>query len=177
MVRSLRTKGKPALRVCRAEASAWVRLWDYCMAEFGDLDVRVVNRLRSLVADDQGVHMEAPDDWLFTDFVDTFLANVPCPPASAAAAAKIDTPGVTEEATPPQRPETILPSSPMGSADLARLLGENPDAVESFLRRYRKEFSDCYIENESPRVNEPRYLYRPADVWPALLAWRDGRRK
>jgi hypothetical protein len=62
----------------------------------------------------------------------------------------------------------------MCAADLARHLGmsDNLDAVDSFLRRYRSKHPDCYTQIESPRKNESRYLYRPADVWPALLEWR-----
>jgi hypothetical protein len=55
-----------------------------------------------------------------------------------------------------------------GAAELARRLGQRTDRVESFLRRLREQFPDCYINTEQPRVNEPRYLYRTADVWPLL---------
>jgi hypothetical protein len=64
---------------------------------------------------------------------------------------------------------TDLP--PFASAkDLATLIGKpsNASAVESFLRRYRDKYPDCYTENESPRKNDPKYLYRVADVLPVL---------
>jgi hypothetical protein len=58
----------------------------------------------------------------------------------------------------------------LSASDLASLTGLSVDQVDSFLRRHRRGYPDCYIENESPRRNEPRYLYRTADVLPALLA-------
>jgi hypothetical protein len=56
------------------------------------------------------------------------------------------------------------------SKDLARKLGPSVKlaAVESFLRRYRAKFPDCAMPTDSPRRNEPRFLYRVADVLPAL---------
>ena len=45
---------------------------------------------------------------------------------------------------------------------------EKPSRVESFLRRYRQKHPDCYVENETPRRNEPRILYRTADVMEPL---------
>jgi hypothetical protein len=52
--------------------------------------------------------------------------------------------------------------------DLADFVRQDGAAVESFLRRYRERFSDCFREAEGQRRNEPRYLYRVKDVWPAL---------
>jgi hypothetical protein len=57
----------------------------------------------------------------------------------------------------------------MSAADLAKLLGQPTDRVETFLRRYRADHPDCCTEVDSRRTNEPRYLYRTADVWPALV--------
>jgi len=52
--------------------------------------------------------------------------------------------------------------------DLARRLGLNVNLVDSFLRRLRGVKRDCYVESDNPRKNEPRYLYRTADIWPEL---------
>jgi hypothetical protein len=65
---------------------------------------------------------------------------------------------------PPDAPLPALLSAP----DLARITGFSQDAVDSFLRRYRRDYPDCYVENESPRKTDPHYLYRTADVLPAL---------
>jgi hypothetical protein len=54
------------------------------------------------------------------------------------------------------------------AGDLARRFGWSVGAVESFLRRYRERFVDCFDEADGRRRNEPRYLYRVADVLPAL---------
>jgi hypothetical protein len=60
----------------------------------------------------------------------------------------------------------------MSAPDLARSLGLSEDQVDSFLRRYRTAYPDCYIENESPRKTDPKYLYRTADVLPVLTKRR-----
>jgi hypothetical protein len=60
------------------------------------------------------------------------------------------------------------PPALLSAADLARLTGQSVDKVESFLRRYRRDYPDCYVESESKRKTEPKYLYRTADVLPAL---------
>lgn len=56
--------------------------------------------------------------------------------------------------------------------ELARLLRDavlyatfTDAAVESFLRRYRNKYPDCCTEVDAPRRNEPRILFRLADVW------------
>jgi hypothetical protein len=60
----------------------------------------------------------------------------------------------------------------LSAADLARALQQPYSRVESFLRRHRAEFSDCFVEAEveegGTRKNEPHYLYRVTDVWPFL---------
>jgi hypothetical protein len=80
-------------------------------------------------------------------------------------------------ASPPApQTETISYTSPLCASDLARLLREkgylraSDDAVDSWLRRYRTDFPDCYEERnqDDRRRNEPRILYRP-EVWPELV--------
>jgi hypothetical protein len=56
----------------------------------------------------------------------------------------------------------------LSAADLARALEQPGSRVESFLRRFREDHPDSFTEVDNPRKNEPRYLYRTADVWPAL---------
>jgi hypothetical protein len=75
----------------------------------------------------------------------------------------------TASSEPPLAGSTATPLPLRASAkDLAAMLGESDDAVDSFLRRYRDKYPDCYIPTDSPRRNEPKYLYRVADVLPAL---------
>ena len=81
-----------------------------------------------------------------------------------------------EVATGGTRRGTSVPSSPLSATDLAKLLREQgcrqatDNAVESFLRRYRKKHVDCFIcvDDDDRRRNEPKYLYRP-EVLPYLL--------
>jgi hypothetical protein len=56
----------------------------------------------------------------------------------------------------------------LSAPDLARRLRLSDDRVESALRRFRKKHPDCCEEVENPRKNQPRYLYRTADVLPIL---------
>jgi hypothetical protein len=56
----------------------------------------------------------------------------------------------------------------LSAPDLARTLEQPVSRVESFLRRFREDHPDSFTEVDNPRKNEPRYLYRTADVWPAL---------
>jgi hypothetical protein len=64
-------------------------------------------------------------------------------------------------------PETPLPVF-ISASDLARFLGLPPARVESALRRFRSDHPDCAFEVDNPRRNEPRYLYRSADVRPVM---------
>jgi hypothetical protein len=68
---------------------------------------------------------------------------------------------------PPAREPTALPAM-LSAPDLARWLDLPVSRVESALRRYRTEHRDCCQEVENRRRNEPRYLYRTADVLPVL---------
>ena len=71
---------------------------------------------------------------------------------------------------PATHPSPAPPPALLSAADLARLTGESVDKVDSFLRRYREDYPDCYVVNESKRKTDPKYLYRTADVLPALQA-------
>jgi hypothetical protein len=55
---------------------------------------------------------------------------------------------------------------------LSALLGKEitEGAVESFLRRHRENSPDCFItvDDDDRRRNQPKYLYRTADVLPVL---------
>ena len=55
--------------------------------------------------------------------------------------------------------------------DIAKRIGRKRESVTSFLTRFATRNPDCRIENESKRKNEPGYLYRTTDVWPALEKW------
>jgi hypothetical protein len=79
----------------------------------------------------------------------------------------------TESGEPAAESATTGPGelpSLLSAADLARALQQPVPRVESFLRRYRADYPDCCTEVEGggTRKNEPRYLYRFADVWPLL---------
>jgi hypothetical protein len=69
---------------------------------------------------------------------------------------------------PPAEQDVAVWPTFLSAADLAARLGQPKNAVEVFLRRYRKDYPDCATENEGRRHNEPRYLYRVADVLPHL---------
>jgi hypothetical protein len=72
-----------------------------------------------------------------------------------------------EETDTPRLPTT----APLSAPELARLLGQGVDAVDSFLRRYRTKYPDCFVtlENDDRRRNEAKIRYRVSEVWPALL--------
>lgn len=97
--------------------------------------------------------------------VDGLMLN----PTALAAHLPVNTPTTILGAPPPGDP---LPSF-LSAADLARRIGRPERAVESFLRRYRESHPDCFTEVTGTRKNEPRVLYRTADVWKPLLAWAD----
>ncbi len=58
----------------------------------------------------------------------------------------------------------------LAASDLAQFLGQPVKRVDGFLRRYHLTHPDSRVEVDTPRRNEPRFLYRTADVWPALQA-------
>ncbi len=94
----------------------------------------------------------------------------PAPPAreDAAAAAPVGKDGDGAEEAP-------WPAL-MSASDLARRLGMGPDAVNSFLYRHRRKRPFCCDEVPTPRKNEPRLLFRTADVVPSLKQLRDKRK-
>jgi hypothetical protein len=71
---------------------------------------------------------------------------------------------------------TVLPSGKshdfVSASALAAQLGisNRMTAVESFLRRYREKYPDCYVclGDDDRRRNDPKYLYRSAEVLRAL---------
>ena len=69
-----------------------------------------------------------------------------------------------------QPAEAILPVM-LSASDIAKRIKRNPKSVTSFLTRFAEKYPDCRVENNSKRKNEPGYLYRTADVWPALEQW------
>jgi hypothetical protein len=71
-------------------------------------------------------------------------------------------------ADPPQQVAEAAAPEFLSVSDLAGLLHLSVDQVDAFLRRYRKKYPDCCIETEGRRKNDPKYLYRSADVLPVL---------
>jgi hypothetical protein len=67
------------------------------------------------------------------------------------------------EPAPVSHEEEIWPDL-LAVRDLAERLGVSEDAVDAFLKRHRKRYVDCYVENEGRRRNDPRFLYRVQDV-------------
>jgi hypothetical protein len=61
------------------------------------------------------------------------------------------------------------------ASDIARMTGSSAAAVESKLRRLRTKLPDCFVEMDSPRKNEPRFLYRVDAVMSHLQQRGDGR--
>lgn len=79
-------------------------------------------------------------------------------------------PGQKATDGPTEVPTTDAANPPdlLSAPDLARHLDRPVAQVESFLRRYRDKYPDCFREVEGARRNEPRFLYRTAVVLPAL---------
>jgi hypothetical protein len=72
-------------------------------------------------------------------------------------------------AEPRMEAASLVINWPASAPDLAKALGLNPVAVESWLRRYRKRYPDCFItvaDDERLR-NEPKYLHQE-EVLPHL---------
>ncbi|MBN9523299.1 hypothetical protein J0H58_33100 [bacterium] len=78
--------------------------------------------------------------------------------------------GGHERENPPAEPATVLPQL-LSAPDIAKMVGRPREAVTSFLSRYAQTHPDCRVENQDRRSNEPKHLYRTANVWPALREW------
>jgi hypothetical protein len=68
---------------------------------------------------------------------------------------------------------TLLPSL-LSAPDIAKWIKRKRSSVTSFLTRFAREYPDCRVEVEAKKPNEPAYLYRTADVWPALKKWMES---
>jgi len=66
--------------------------------------------------------------------------------------------------------ESILPAL-LSASDIANRIKRKPKSVSSFLSRLAEKKRDCRIVTESKRKNEAAYMYRTAEVWPALEKW------
>jgi hypothetical protein len=78
-----------------------------------------------------------------------------------------------QEERRPAEPDAPLPAV-LSAPDLARWFNLPVPRVESALRRFRADHPDCFHEVEDRRQNEPRYLYRTADVLSVLQRLREG---
>jgi hypothetical protein len=86
-------------------------------------------------------------------------------PTREVAAEEISTPATEEPpATATASEDALHWPVLISSTDLAKRLGLTSNPVEVFLRRYRAKYPDCALPTDSPRRNEPRYMYRTADV-------------
>jgi hypothetical protein len=83
--------------------------------------------------------------------------------------------GLVQAAAPGAPVDPAAGQGLFSAPDLARQLGLPIPRVESCLRRYRDKYPDCYVQipEDDRRRNEPKYLYRRAEVWPALQALRE----
>jgi hypothetical protein len=134
----------------------------------------VLRKIWARIVED--VHFRRPpfaadrrDEWLV--LLDDAVAAMPSDRDYAAGAANAAGATSTPDGDEKNPEAAMLLSTALLSApELAKQLGANPDAVESFLRRYRESFPDCCItvDREDRRRNEAKYRYRIADVWPAL---------
>ena len=111
------------------------------------------------------------------------------PPATDSANAAADPPaavpaplpsrtqqGEGGEPKPNAATEGVLPAL-LSASDIAARIGRKRESVTSFLTRFADKHRDCRVENPSKRQNEPGYLYRTADVWPALERWMRSKGK
>jgi hypothetical protein len=135
-------------------------------------------------------HLDGPKDTPTPEFMLAVpdLAQKPLPPASPDGAE----PGPDEadraaldaldrviardgplSTRPPAIPGTTDWPQFLSASDLANRLGVSTNAVDAFLRRYRKQYPDSAIETEGRRRCEARYLYRVTDVLPHLRAHFD----
>jgi hypothetical protein len=89
-------------------------------------------------------------------------------PTSAPPASKKQAEGAKSK--PKATTGEILPAL-LSASDIATRIGRLRSSVTSFLTRFAETHPDCRVETPSKRRNEPAYLYRTADVWPALEKW------
>ena len=75
-----------------------------------------------------------------------------------------------DDSEPAVPDEAILPTL-LSASDIAYRVNRKRESVTSFLTRHAEKNPECRIENPSKRRNEPGYLYRTSDVWPALEKW------
>jgi hypothetical protein len=76
--------------------------------------------------------------------------------------------GASGKQTPAEAPPPLPPRA--SAKELAELVGKPVAAVESFLRRHRDKAPDSFVivDPDERRRNEPKYLYRVAEVLPVL---------
>ena len=80
--------------------------------------------------------------------------------------------GEAEGGTPPNDGKASgIPPALLAASDIAKRIKRNVKSVSSFLTRFAAKNQNCRTETETPKPNEPQYLYRTADVWPALEKW------
>jgi hypothetical protein len=146
--------------------------WSYLVQAKGELDRALLHELR---------------DYLPADLLRLLPGEEPAQPSEAQTAPIPAHPGedgprvvlrgveegpmVPGDADRRQPPAAEMPTTwpkLLCASDLARLLKQPIGRVETFLRRFRDTQPDCFEHVETPRKNEPRYLYRTPVVWPAL---------
>jgi hypothetical protein len=79
----------------------------------------------------------------------------------------LDAPGNTPPPPVPPAEADVWPAF-LSASDIARRLGQPAKRVDTFLRRFARNNKDCRVANDNAHRNEPRHLYRTADVRPAL---------
>ncbi|CAN5544477.1 hypothetical protein BH11PLA2_BH11PLA2_25170 [soil metagenome] len=88
-----------------------------------------------------------------------------------AAAAKRESEGGKPPVDPKAVVTEVIPPALLSATDIAKLLDRKRESVTSFLTRFAEKNPDCRVEIPSKRRNEPGYMYRTADVLPALEHW------
>jgi hypothetical protein len=82
-------------------------------------------------------------------------------------AARVLTGGRPQQSVAAQ-PAAVLSTAPLPASALAAIVGADAKLVAKFLERYRKKHFDCFTQCENRKPTDPRYLYHPAAVLPAL---------
>ncbi len=73
--------------------------------------------------------------------------------------------------------EELLTAPPLSAAQLAERIDQPAGLVERFLRYQRKVQPFCYVPDDNPRKNSPRYLHKMPDILPPLQEWLKKRQK